>query len=265
MLKVNLEKELIRQNKSLVSAKELLLIKEYDTLGESVTSDEAIKRVFGDTAAKQGKEIASRVEELKEKTKQFDQSRVFHISQIEKLCKKYHLKFLPSCHFTGRIDKELPGKINQFEIANGVVCKAWKMESWRDSYTEGNTFIAAPASSFKLEERPKDPLLFYQINTEYFYLIHKWGNDLNFIRRFYPLLSNALVSYLMIALPIAAIMVYCVIQLATGQSRMSGFQLLLTAACGIFLLVFSIHQMASFEDKFRFVKKSTWNSKYRDE
>jgi hypothetical protein len=208
MLKVNLENELIKQNKSLVSARELLLINEYDNLGDTVADDETLGRVFGETSAKKGKETKKKIESLLSETKKFNQDRVFHVSQIEKLCKKYHLRFLPSTMFKGSIAKDLGAKINQFEIAYGVTCGVYysELNEERDGtplvasdgrvfyysvgdglsdygWEECSTYIAAPASSFQLEERPKDPLLFYKINEEYYALIHKWGNDLSIFRR----------------------------------------------------------------------------------
>ena len=40
----------------------------------------------------------------------------------------------------------------------------------------------APSKLFKLEDKD-DPLLFTPIGNDYFYLIHKWGNDLHPLRK----------------------------------------------------------------------------------
>src|SRR5690606_19200141 len=42
--------------------------------------------------------------------------------------------------------------------------------------------IIAPSKVFKLENAD-DPLLFAPIGNDYFYLIHKWGNDLHPLRK----------------------------------------------------------------------------------
>ena len=42
--------------------------------------------------------------------------------------------------------------------------------------------IIAPSKLFKLENSD-DPLLFVPIGNDYFYLVHKWGNDLNPFRK----------------------------------------------------------------------------------
>jgi hypothetical protein len=42
--------------------------------------------------------------------------------------------------------------------------------------------IVAPSKLFKLKNAD-DPLLFVPIGNEYYYLIHKWGNDLHPLRQ----------------------------------------------------------------------------------
>ena len=42
--------------------------------------------------------------------------------------------------------------------------------------------IVAPSKLFKLENAD-DPLLFAPMGNDYFYLIHKWGNDLHPLRK----------------------------------------------------------------------------------
>ncbi len=190
MITINLEKELLQQNKSIVSAKELLKINEYEKVGD--IDNDALERV-GIKIHQQGKGLIAKNKELHNQTERFDQSRVFHKSQIKDLCEKYYLKFLPSCYYNGAIDKELPFKIANFEAIYEVSCKSKLSEtdSWYGtSSAVGNTYIIAPKESFDITERPIDPLFFYKINDEYFYIIHKWGNDLNILQRCKALLSS---------------------------------------------------------------------------
>ena len=42
--------------------------------------------------------------------------------------------------------------------------------------------MMAPSSLFQLENYD-DPLMFASLGNDYFYLIHKWGNDLSFFRK----------------------------------------------------------------------------------
>jgi hypothetical protein len=44
--------------------------------------------------------------------------------------------------------------------------------------------IMAPSKLFRLEDKD-DPLLFAPIGNDYFYLIHKWGNDLHPLRKLF--------------------------------------------------------------------------------
>jgi hypothetical protein len=181
MIKINLEKELLAENKKIITAKELLFVQEYERVVE-VFNDDSLNRIGVTESIDEGYWIKRKNESLKKEAEDFDKSRVFHISQIESICNKYYLKFLPSSRYKGALDNDLPFKINNFEASYGVKCES------RNDY--GNTFIIAPPESFNLQEKPLDPLLFYKINEEYFYLIHKWGNDLNITRRLYGILQN---------------------------------------------------------------------------
>src|ERR1700751_169900 len=120
MLKINLEKELINQNKKTATPKELLLINEYEKIGN--INNDALARVGINYAIQAGHYFKEKAIKDKEETLRFDQSRVFHISQIEKICMKYYLKFLPSAFYKGSLDKELPFKITNFEAAYNIKC-----------------------------------------------------------------------------------------------------------------------------------------------
>jgi hypothetical protein len=180
---IDLEKSLIKENRKLLMPKELLLVNEYDKFAPLLEND-ALPRVGLNRTIKKGKEIKTAKDQNYMQTKMFAQDRVFHISQIEGICKKYRLRFLPTEMYKGVIDNDLPNRISTFEVAYNVRC------------TPYNTRIVAPKESFKLKERPKDPLMFYKINDEYFYLIHKWGNDLSISRAILPLFSNTLFCWL---------------------------------------------------------------------
>lgn len=191
---INLEKELIRQNRRVAMPAELLAIREFEQNAGLIEND-ALERVGLTTQIRKGKEIKDRLSSKRKETDNFKQERVFHISQISALCHKYDLRFLPSVLFKGQIDSVLATKIVNFEAAYKVTCRGGNeeyasssdiMQDYYRKFNDGefpNTFIVAPAESFALQERPKDPLFFYEINDEYYYLVHKWGNDLNIFRR----------------------------------------------------------------------------------
>lgn len=210
---INLEKELIKANQKLMTPEELLVVKEFENNPEFYQDDTLARIGLAANLAK-GKGIKERMNAFKHQASRFKQDRVFHVSQIEEVCNKYRLKFLPSVHYKGTIDKDLSFKINAFEAAYQVKCQcdpSWnggvvyeidlsrRVPSYRGPIQ--NTYIVAPASSFELQERPKDPLFFYRINNEYYYLIHKWGNDLSIFRRFLGILSNSLYFYILTTVP----------------------------------------------------------------
>ncbi|WP_209400042.1 hypothetical protein [Pseudozobellia sp. WGM2] len=93
---------------------------------------------------------------------------IYHIDQIQKICIDYRLRFLNSSFFKGEIPAEAISKIRRLEKTHDTTIDGLK--------------ILAPSKLFKLEDKD-DPLLFAPIGNDYFYLIHKWGNDLHPLRK----------------------------------------------------------------------------------
>ncbi len=97
-----------------------------------------------------------------------DGEKIYHLSDIKALCITYRLRFLDSHFFKGEIPEEAISKIRMLE---------------RDHRTSLSGFkIVAPAKLLKLENAD-DPLLFAPLGNDYFYLVHKWGNDLHPFRK----------------------------------------------------------------------------------
>lgn len=247
MMKLDLEKSLMRQNERNVTQDEWLAIREYETHTE-LAEDDILNRIKVNQAVKEGERIQSELNRKKQETEKFKKERVFHISQIESICKKYYLKFLPSYLFNGRVDKDLSIKVANFETAYNVRCDVH------------DTFIAAPKSSFKLKERPKDPLLFYQINDEYFYLVHKWGNDLNIFRRLLSIFSDPYISAITM---LAALALFLLIPGSIGLTLWATFSIIFV----ILVAVMTIGEIPEdIEDKtlFRLVKRNNWKDSYKN-
>lgn len=95
-------------------------------------------------------------------------SRIYHLDQIREICIDYRLRFLDLAYFK----PELP------EEAKTAIAELGQTHSTR---VDGMK-ILAPSRLFKLEDKD-DPLLFVPMGNNYFYLIHKWGNDLHPLRR----------------------------------------------------------------------------------
>ncbi|HLW31390.1 MAG TPA: hypothetical protein VKX40_03940 [Aequorivita sp.] len=108
-----------------------------------------------------------------QKTNQFnldllESSNIFHLEDIKALCTNYRLRFLDSKFFKGEIPEEAISKIRSLEALHQT--------------SLGNFKIVAPAKLLKLENAD-DPLLLAPLGNDYFYLIHKWGNDLHPFRK----------------------------------------------------------------------------------
>jgi hypothetical protein len=97
-----------------------------------------------------------------------DTDRIFHLDHIKAICIVYRLRFLDSKLFKGSVPYEAAIKIKELEKEHKTVIEGFK--------------IMAPSKLFKLENAD-DPLLFAPIGNGYYYLIHKWGNDLSPYRK----------------------------------------------------------------------------------
>ena len=99
---------------------------------------------------------------------ELETSRIFHIDQIKTICIDYRLRFLSSKYFKGSIPKAALAEVERLEKLHNTEISGFK--------------IMAPSKLFKLEDKD-DPLMFAPIGNGYYYLIHKWGNDLHPLRK----------------------------------------------------------------------------------
>ncbi|WP_339697552.1 hypothetical protein [uncultured Marixanthomonas sp.] len=123
-----------------------------------------------------------------------ESNRIYHITDIQKICVDYRLRFLDSRFFKETIPEEAISKIRQLENEHNTALKNFK--------------IIAPAKLLNLENAD-DPLLFAPMGNDYFYLIHKWGNDLHPLRKAlmwpYKTLENLVVTVFFVSLALTAI------------------------------------------------------------
>lgn len=94
--------------------------------------------------------------------------RIYHLSHIKKICIDYRLRFLDLKYFKGEVPEEGKAEITSIESQHDTTLEGFK--------------ILAPSRLFKLEDKD-DPLLFVPMGNNYYYLIHKWGNDLHPLRK----------------------------------------------------------------------------------
>ena len=97
-----------------------------------------------------------------------DSNKLFHLNQTKKICIDYRLRFLELNLFKGKVPKKAYQNLEKFKADHPNLKFDLK--------------IMAPSKLFELENYD-DPLLFASLGNGYYYLIHKWGNDLSFFRK----------------------------------------------------------------------------------
>jgi hypothetical protein len=99
-----------------------------------------------------------------------DSNRLFHVDQIRKICIDYRLRFLDFNFFKGGVPDEAYTKLKEFELNHPDL--------------DLNIKIMAPTKLFQLENYD-DPLMFVSLGNNYYYMIHKWGNDMSYFRKMF--------------------------------------------------------------------------------
>ena len=137
---------------------------------------------------------------LRSKYNQFDfeqleTKRIFHRDTIKKICIDYRLRFLDLDYFKGDVPVEAIESIQALEQAHNTELQNMK--------------IVAPSKLFKLKNAD-DPLLFVPIGNQYYYLIHKWGNDLHPLRQLlmwpFKNIITSILSILLLSLVLTSFM-----------------------------------------------------------
>ena len=166
-----------------------------------------------------------------------------------------------------------PGQGTYFDLLSSMKQFSWEgIEAWKP-YIEKfqlekkyNTeikdfYVLAPFSVFDLKDINKDPLLFAKIGEDKFYLIHKWGNDLNFGRSVlnFPFRSiyHFFVSNLVLAFVFSMSFPLSILNVAPeneGMMRLWFCTHCLIAFFSFFLFMGSL--------TFKGFSSNTWNSKY---
>ena len=99
---------------------------------------------------------------------QLESHRIYHLDQIRDVCIDYRLRFLDIKYFKNDLPESAHQAINKIETDHGTALADFK--------------VMAPSVLFRLE-RKDDPLLFVPMGNDYYYLVHKWGNDLHPLRK----------------------------------------------------------------------------------
>ncbi len=173
--KTNIEEKLL-QVKERRADPQKIIQDVYQILNNSTNSDLRIEKNLG--SSQSHVENAFCFDKLKT-------TNIYHIDQIKQICIDYRLRFLDSKYFKGDIPKEAIVKIKNLEKDHDLDLKGFK--------------IVAPSKLFKLKDKD-DPLLFAPIGNDYYYLIHKWGNDLHPLRRIFAWPFKSIVNLTLVVL-----------------------------------------------------------------
>ena len=154
MKKVNLFEELIKERSKQITSEEL---------------KKAIKNIW--SKDDQIKKSLNKKNDNKSNDLKFDKMKtknIFHQETIKKICVRYRLRFLDSNLYKGDYPKNITKIIGDLENKHDTKLN--------------NFMIMAPSKLFKIKS-PDDPILFVPIGNNYYYLIHKWGEEFNHIRK----------------------------------------------------------------------------------
>lgn len=199
MLKVDLEKKLINSKKKTIAILEseekesnAILDQVKHIISDDYSDDIRLLKDFGfRSAIDNANDVLINNTRIINNSKNIKNKRIFTLKEIENIAIIYNLRFLESTRYIGALPPELPQKLKEFKELN--------LDQWYKHIDNGNYYILAPKNSFKLEVKPKDPLLFAKLKDGTYYLIHKWGDDLSVTRNIHV---RAILISLMIAIPL---------------------------------------------------------------
>lgn len=173
-----------------------------------------------------------------------ESNNIYSIDQIKRICIDYRLRFLDSKYFKGQLPYEAISKIKALEKSHNTELKGFK--------------IIAPSKLFKLENAD-DPLLFAPIGNGYFYLIHKWGNDLNPFRKVlmwpYKNFGNLIIATLVVSLLATALFPEGIFSNKPNSSQAGMIFFFMFKAIAAMVLYYGFAAGKNFNT-------AIWNSKY---
>lgn len=156
---VNIHSQLIKERNKTINDEEILGWV-YSVLGEANTNHLSILNRLSNSPVERGVNNFD--------IDKVDTDAIFHVTQIQKICADYRLRFLDTKYFKGNYPSEVLEKIENLEKEHNTQLDGFK--------------IIAPSKLFRLD-KADDPLLFAPMGNGYFYLIHKWGTDLHPLRK----------------------------------------------------------------------------------
>lgn len=176
--------------------------------------------------------------------KQLDAEKIVHLQDIKQLCIDYRLRFLPAAYFKGEWPVEAVDKIQQLETQHNT-----ELSDLR---------IVAPAKRLRLENAD-DPLLLAPLGNDYYYLIHKWGNDLHPFRKWlmwpYKNFENMVFTVFLISIGLTLLSPIGLLHPEPGPREYLLTFLFLFKCVGFVVLYYGFAKGKNFNE-------AIWNSKY---
>ena len=178
--KLNIEKKLLSERRKFKSETTIL---------------EEVKAIFSKNEDDREKIVNSLKKKSSTKPNQLlfnllQTDKIFHLEQIKTICIDYRLRFLDSSLFKNTIPDEAISEIRRIEKNHKTTLEGFK--------------IVAPSKAFHLLNYD-DPLLFVPIGNGYYYLIHKWGEDMNPLRKLLVLPIKNLWNFMVFSIMVSAI------------------------------------------------------------
>jgi hypothetical protein len=126
----------------------------------------------------------------------FQEKSIYSIEAIETVAVKFRLRFLESHYFKTEIPQEAISRIKTIEKQRNIKLKQF--------------YVLAPAKHFKLSDCNDDPLLFIPLDNGKFHLIHQWGKDMRWYKKWlsFPLrnLATLVVTLLLLSVSLSALL-----------------------------------------------------------
>ena len=232
MKKVNLFEELLRERNKQISSIEL------KSLIKDIWEKEDLKknRIANSLNDKNNKNFN------KMKFENMETKNIFHKDTIKSICVQYRLRFLDSNLYKGDYPDNITKVISDIEKKHET--------------TLNNFMIMAPSKLFKIKS-PDDPILFVPIGNDYYYLIHKWGEEFNYLRKLLVLpfknIDNLTVFSILVSVFFALVGKLFMPNLTSSEV----FILFLFLVKGFIFIFFYMFFLTR-----RNFSESIWNSKY---
>ena len=232
MKKVNLFEELLRERNKQISSIEL----------KSLIKDICEKEDFKKNRIAKSLNEKNNENFNKMKFEKMETKNIFHKDTIKSICVQYRLRFLDSNLFKGDYPNNITKVISDIEKKHET--------------TLNNFMIMAPSKLFKIKS-PDDPILFVPLGNDYYYLIHKWGEEFNYLRKLLVLpfknIDNLTVFSILVSVFFALVGKILMPSLTSSEV----FILFLFLVKGFIFIFFYMFFLTR-----RNFSESIWNSKY---